>query len=130
MRLLLTFPIDPRDPSVIETIADTVYMYSSTMDGRRFAAEFCARRKVDAAAKKGPMITNPATKQNMVAEGELTCSSPRPLQALDISGFQSLKPSRNQCLRSLNGSRQWAGRRSATASSEEDDTKDEHAVRL
>lgn len=76
MRLLLTFPIDPRDPGVVETIADTVYMYSSTMDGRRFAAEFCSRRKADAAAKKGSMITNPATKQTMVAEA--VKSQPKP----------------------------------------------------
>ncbi|KZV95601.1 hypothetical protein EXIGLDRAFT_834204 [Exidia glandulosa HHB12029] len=81
MRLLLTFPIDPRDPSVVETIADTVYMYSSTMDGRRFAAEFCSRRKADAASKKGAIVTNPATKQTMLAEAVKSQPKAAPVQS-------------------------------------------------
>lgn len=81
MRLLLTFPINPQDPGVVETIAEMVYMYSSTMDGRRFAAEFCTRRKADAGAKKGPMITNPAAKQTMVAEVVKSQPKPAPVQS-------------------------------------------------
>jgi len=46
--MLLSFPLDP-PPSVIEIISDSVYANSATLDGRRFAAEFVAKRKADAA---------------------------------------------------------------------------------
>ncbi|CCO27737.1 GYF domain-containing protein mpd2 [Rhizoctonia solani AG-1 IB] len=41
MQMLLSFPLDP-SPAVIEIISDSIYANSSTLDGRRFAAEFCA----------------------------------------------------------------------------------------
>jgi PERQ amino acid-rich with GYF domain-containing protein len=49
--MLLSFPVDPPASSraeVQEIIADSVYASSSTLDGRRFAAEFMTRRKADA----------------------------------------------------------------------------------
>jgi PERQ amino acid-rich with GYF domain-containing protein len=48
MAMLLTFSLD-FPPSTVEMIQDMVYMNSATLDGRRFAADFCARRKADAA---------------------------------------------------------------------------------
>ncbi|KAG8688102.1 hypothetical protein FRC09_013104 [Ceratobasidium sp. 395] len=51
MQMLLSFPLDP-SPTVIEIISDSVYANSSTLDGRRFAAEFCQKRKLDAAAAR------------------------------------------------------------------------------
>ena len=45
--MLLTFPLDP-DPSTVEVISDLIYSNSTTMDGRRFAAEFVSKRKADA----------------------------------------------------------------------------------
>lgn len=44
--MLLTFPLDP-DPSTVEIISDLIYANSTTLDGRRFAAEFVSKRKVD-----------------------------------------------------------------------------------
>jgi PERQ amino acid-rich with GYF domain-containing protein len=49
--MLLSFPLDP-PPSVIEIISDSVYANSGTLDGRRFASEFVAKRKADAALAK------------------------------------------------------------------------------
>jgi len=54
--MLLSFPLDP-DASTIEIISDTIYSNSTTLDGRRFASEFVARRKTDAHARsKGAPI--------------------------------------------------------------------------
>lgn len=46
IEMLLSFPLDP-SPDVIEIIAESVYANSSTLDGRRFAADFVAKRKMD-----------------------------------------------------------------------------------
>ena len=51
MQMLLSFPLDP-PPSVIEIISDSVYANSGTLDGRRFASEFVAKRKADAVLAK------------------------------------------------------------------------------
>lgn len=59
--MLLSFPLDP-DASTIEIISDTIYSNSTTLDGRRFASEFVARRKADAHARsKGTSIPGKAT---------------------------------------------------------------------
>lgn len=54
--VLLSFPIDPPAASradQMEIISDSVYANSSTLDGRRFAQEFMAKRKADAARPGG-----------------------------------------------------------------------------
>ncbi|PWN40142.1 hypothetical protein IE81DRAFT_342905 [Ceraceosorus guamensis] len=52
VEMLLSFPLDP-SPDVVEIIAESVYANSSTMDGRRFAADFVAKRKMDAQSGRG-----------------------------------------------------------------------------
>lgn len=47
IEMLLSFPLNP-SPDVADIIAEAVYANSSTLDGRRFAADFIARRKADA----------------------------------------------------------------------------------
>jgi PERQ amino acid-rich with GYF domain-containing protein len=47
IEMLLSFPIDATS-DVVEIIAESVYAASSTLDGRRFAADFVAKRKQDA----------------------------------------------------------------------------------
>lgn len=47
IEMLLSFPLNP-SPEVSDIIAEAVYANSSTLDGRRFAADFIARRKADA----------------------------------------------------------------------------------
>ncbi|KAF9269924.1 hypothetical protein L218DRAFT_952115 [Marasmius fiardii PR-910] len=50
MSMLLSFPLDP-DPSTTEIISDLIYANSTTLDGRRFAADFVSKRKADALAR-------------------------------------------------------------------------------
>jgi PERQ amino acid-rich with GYF domain-containing protein len=67
--MLLSFPLDP-DASTTEIISDTIYSNSTTLDGRRFASEFVAKRKADAHAKsKGASILGKApAKQVSIAD--------------------------------------------------------------
>lgn len=65
MAMLLTFSLD-FPPSTVEVIQEMVYMNSATLDGRRFAADFCARRKADAANR--PRAAG--GKQPSLADGE------------------------------------------------------------
>ncbi|KAG8874897.1 hypothetical protein FRB97_005557 [Tulasnella sp. 331] len=51
MSMLLSFPLDP-PPSTMDLISDTIYEYSSILDGRRFATEYVIKRKADAASVK------------------------------------------------------------------------------
>jgi PERQ amino acid-rich with GYF domain-containing protein len=50
MSMLLSFSMDP-DPSTVELISESIYANSTTLDGRRFAAEFISKRKADAVAR-------------------------------------------------------------------------------
>ncbi|UZJ54000.1 hypothetical protein CBS101457_003320 [Exobasidium rhododendri] len=49
--MLLSFPLDPSS-DVVEIIAESVYASSSTLDGRRFASDFVAKRKLDASQNR------------------------------------------------------------------------------
>ena len=73
--MLLTFPLDP-DPSTVEVISDLIYSNSTTLDGRRFAAEFVAKRKAD-------------------TKGSSTASSGKPLSIADVVKTQP-KPAQNE----------------------------------
>lgn len=48
--MLLSFPLEA-SADVLEIISDSVYANSSTLDGRRFANDYCSRRKLDVAAR-------------------------------------------------------------------------------
>jgi len=51
-QMLLSFPLDP-DSSTTEIISDLIYANSTTLDGRRFAAEFVKRRRASGTAGPG-----------------------------------------------------------------------------
>ncbi len=51
--MLLSFPVDP-DQSTVEIISELIYANSTTLDGRRFAAEFVSRRKVSGVKANSP----------------------------------------------------------------------------
>lgn len=57
IEVLLSFPVDAT-PETMEIIAETVYASSSTLDGRRFAADFVAKRKMDLAQPLPPPTTH------------------------------------------------------------------------
>ena len=69
--MLLSFPLDP-DPSTVEIISDLIYANSTTLDGRRFAAEFVSKRKVDA---KGS-----ASSGKLLSIADVVKTQPKPLQ--------------------------------------------------
>ena len=72
--MLLTFPLDP-DSSTMEIISDLIYANSTTLNGRRFAAEFVNKRKADAKGSAG--------------------SSGKPLSIADVVKIQP-KPAQNE----------------------------------
>ncbi|OJT13217.1 GYF domain-containing protein mpd2 [Trametes pubescens] len=76
--MLLSFPLDP-DQSTVEIISDLIYASSTTLDGRRFAAEFVSKRKVDAAARpKGVTASGSASKPLSIAD--VVKAQPKPAQ--------------------------------------------------
>jgi PERQ amino acid-rich with GYF domain-containing protein len=79
--MLLSFPVDP-DPSTVEIISDLIYANSTTLDGRRFAAEFVSKRKADVASKRG---TVPAGKLASIAD--VVKTQPKPTQP-EWGGFK------------------------------------------
>lgn len=80
MSMLLSFPIDA-DSSTLEIISDTIYANSTTLDGRRFASEFVAKRKSDFAthAVKGSTSSGKISAKP-VSIAEVVKSVPKPAQ--------------------------------------------------
>ncbi|KAH9850659.1 hypothetical protein C2E23DRAFT_929799 [Lenzites betulinus] len=77
--MLLSFPLDP-DQSTVEIISDLIYASSTTLDGRRFAADFVSRRKADAASRpKGPSASSSSTKPLSIAD--VVKAQPKPAQS-------------------------------------------------
>jgi PERQ amino acid-rich with GYF domain-containing protein len=76
--MLLSFPLDP-DPTTLEIISDLIYANSTTLDGRRFAAEFASKRKADAINKpKGSAPANIPGKPQSIAD--VVKTQPKPPQ--------------------------------------------------
>ncbi|KAH7929382.1 hypothetical protein BV22DRAFT_1057157 [Leucogyrophana mollusca] len=75
--MLLSFPMDP-DPSTVEIISDLIYANSTTLDGRRFAAEFVSKRRADAVARKG--APGPGTSGKPVSIADVVKTQPKPAQ--------------------------------------------------
>ncbi|KAH7914466.1 hypothetical protein BJ138DRAFT_1143807 [Hygrophoropsis aurantiaca] len=75
--MLLSFPMDP-DPSTVEIISDLIYANSTTLDGRRFAAEFVSKRRADAAARKGAPGVSTGGKPVSIAD--VVKTQPKPAQ--------------------------------------------------
>ncbi|KAJ1309612.1 hypothetical protein OPQ81_006384 [Rhizoctonia solani] len=80
MQMLLSFPLDP-SPAVIEIISDSIYANSSTLDGRRFAAEFCQKRKADAAAARAKPGSVSGAKVPRASLAEVVKTQPKPVQS-------------------------------------------------
>ncbi|KAG5646055.1 hypothetical protein DXG03_004478 [Asterophora parasitica] len=79
MQMLLSFSMDP-DPSTVELISELIYANSTTLDGRRFAAEFISKRKADAAARpKGAAGTKTTAKPVSIAD--VVKAAPKPAQS-------------------------------------------------
>lgn len=73
VEMLLSFPLDP-SADVIEIIAESVYASSSTLDGRRFAADFVAKRKMDAGQGQ---ISTPNSKAPFLSSASAAAAAAR-----------------------------------------------------
>ena len=71
--MLLSFPLEPDSPTM-EIISDTIYSNSTTLDGRRFASEFVAKRKADARSKSSSGKVKP------ISIAEVVKASPKATQ--------------------------------------------------
>ena len=76
--MLLSFPLDP-DQSTMEIISDLIYASSTTLDGRRFAAEFVSKRKAHATSRpKGANASTASSKPISIAD--VVKAQPKPAQ--------------------------------------------------
>ncbi|KAG9003484.1 hypothetical protein FRB93_011110 [Tulasnella sp. JGI-2019a] len=82
MSMLLSFPLDP-PPSTMDLISDTIYEYSAILDGRRFATEYVAKRKADAANVKvnGIKPANPTTTGKSTLADVVRTQPPKPTES-------------------------------------------------
>ncbi|KAI0761683.1 hypothetical protein BD413DRAFT_238921 [Trametes elegans] len=76
--MLLSFPLDP-DPSTMEIISDLIYASSTTLDGRRFAAEFVSKRKADATSRPKGASTG-STSAKPISIADVVKAQPKPAQ--------------------------------------------------
>jgi PERQ amino acid-rich with GYF domain-containing protein len=91
IQMLLSFPVDPpasERAGQLEIISDSVYSNSSTLDGRRFAQEFCTRRKADAKRSSVPNA-NGSTPVKATSLADVLKTQPKP-QSSD-AGFKIVK---------------------------------------
>ncbi|KAJ7293786.1 hypothetical protein C8J57DRAFT_1269996 [Mycena rebaudengoi] len=87
MSMLLSFPLDP-DLSTVELISDLIYANSTTLDGRRFAAEFVSKRKVDAASRpKGASVSGSGSGK-LVSIADVVKAQPKAPASSEWGGFK------------------------------------------
>ncbi|KAJ7693585.1 hypothetical protein B0H17DRAFT_489140 [Mycena rosella] len=87
MSMLLSFPVDP-DLSTVELISDLIYANSTTLDGRRFAAEFVSKRKADAASRpKGAAVAGAAAGKP-VSIADVVKAQPKAPASSEWGGFK------------------------------------------
>ncbi|ESK95546.1 gyf domain protein [Moniliophthora roreri MCA 2997] len=85
MSMLLSFPLDP-DPSTTEIISDLIYANSTTLDGRRFAADFVSKRKADAVARSKNGAAG-ASSAKPISIADVVKAQPKP-QTSEWGGFK------------------------------------------
>lgn len=78
--MLLSFPLDP-DSSTVELISDLIYTNSTTLDGRRFAAEFVNKRKSDAASRAANTVVLGKGVAKPVSIADVVKAAPKPAQS-------------------------------------------------
>jgi PERQ amino acid-rich with GYF domain-containing protein len=86
MSMLLSFPIDP-DSSTVELISDLIYANSTTLDGRRFAAEFVSRRKTDATSRPKGVGMSGTMAGKPISIADVVKAQPKPAQP-EWGGFK------------------------------------------
>ncbi|KAJ7456540.1 hypothetical protein FB451DRAFT_1276327 [Mycena latifolia] len=87
MSMLLSFPLDP-DASTVELISDLIYANSTTLDGRRFAAEFVSKRKADAASRPKGASASGASAGKPVSIADVVKAQPKAPASSEWGGFK------------------------------------------
>jgi PERQ amino acid-rich with GYF domain-containing protein len=87
MSMLLSFPLDP-DQSTVELISDLIYANSTTLDGRRFAAEFVSKRKADAASRPKGTSVSGTNAGKPVSIADVVKSQPKAPASSEWGGFK------------------------------------------
>ncbi|KAJ6604179.1 hypothetical protein DFH09DRAFT_300736 [Mycena vulgaris] len=87
MSMLLSFPLDP-DLSTVELISDLIYANSTTLDGRRFAAEFVNKRKADAASRPKGASVSGTSAGKPVSIADVVKAQPKPPASSEWGGFK------------------------------------------
>jgi len=77
--MLLSFPLDP-DASTTEIISDTIYSNSTTLDGRRFASKFVAKRKADCTCEGEGCVNSWQGSAKQVSIADVVKAAPRAVQ--------------------------------------------------
>ncbi|KAL7410180.1 hypothetical protein BDY24DRAFT_418298 [Mrakia frigida] len=94
LQMLLSFPLNP-DPAVMEIISDSIYANSATLDGRRFAQEFCTKRKADAKGQKAGTIPSGNNNSSSLGRGsslaDIVKAQPKPAADAGFGGFKVVK---------------------------------------
>ncbi|GAA5857587.1 hypothetical protein JCM8547_004282 [Rhodosporidiobolus lusitaniae] len=70
VQMLLSFPLET-SADVLEIISDSVYANSSTLDGRRFANDFAARRKNDVAVRYPSIFAKAGVRPGVKTAGSM-----------------------------------------------------------
>ena len=89
IEMLMSFPLDP-SPDVVEIIAESIYANSSTMDGRRFAEDFVAKRKMDAQGRALPTSSIAAAVGPQRSASDVLKTQPPKVED-KFSGFKVVK---------------------------------------
>ncbi|GAA5923865.1 GYF domain-containing protein [Sporobolomyces koalae] len=100
IQVLLSFPLDASS-DVLEIISDSVYANSSTLDGRRFANDYAARRKNDVAVRypqifaKGKVVASSKTPAVSMAQALAQPQTGKPAEwSVKVSGGKKKKGSK------------------------------------
>jgi PERQ amino acid-rich with GYF domain-containing protein len=86
IQMLTSFQLD-LDPSTVELIAEMIYANSTTLDGRRFAVEFIAKRNMDATARPKGVPAVPA-KTGPVSIADVVRSQPKSVAGNEWGAFK------------------------------------------
>ncbi|GAA5938129.1 hypothetical protein JCM1841_007040 [Sporobolomyces salmonicolor] len=93
IQMLLSFPLDASS-DVLEIISDSVYANSSTLDGRRFANDYAARRKNDVAVRYPQIFAKGKVTAKPTSMAQVLASQPAPKQtewSVKVAGSKKKK---------------------------------------
>ncbi|KAJ2872934.1 kinesin-like protein, partial [Coemansia asiatica] len=111
IEVLLTFPTQPAE-TTLEIIAEQIYAYSQTLNGRAFAEDFVARRRKDfGAVRNGSLKSAPVNWVQLLSKASSDRSSVKNAFSSGSADFIPV-PSSNASRNSSDSSFQVVGKKS------------------